>query len=150
MPFMLFALRSAALNRLGAAADLASAAIADEVAQSIVQAGYVEALNVMSGMPGNEGQITVYREYVVPAFEKQFAISYPNAGDEFWDDVNIGEYMDFMGEIVGEGNMILEEAFYTAYEVKEGASAAGGGGGLTEFGAEGLEGLEELGEEFED
>jgi hypothetical protein len=148
MPFLFFALLSAAFNRLGAAVQVASEAVAEEIARSIVEAGYAEALAVMSGMPGNEGQITVYREYVVPAFAKQFAISYPNAGEDFWDDVNIGEYMDFMGEIVAEGNMILEEAFYTAYEVKEGAAAAagGGGGGLTESAAEGLEGLEELGE----
>jgi hypothetical protein len=37
--------------------------------------------------------------------------------EEGWDDVDIGEYMSFMGEIVAEGNAIMEAAYQEAQSI---------------------------------
>lgn len=81
-------------------------------ARAVVQDGLSEALNTMSGMVVNPGQQTVYNDYVLPAFQE-------NIGpvEEGWTDVDIGEYMDFMGEIVEEGNEIMANAYDLAQEI---------------------------------
>jgi hypothetical protein len=63
----------------------------------------------MESMVGNEGQQVVYDDYVISAFKKAKGPIL-----EGWTDVDIGEYMDFMGEIVGEGNFIMAQAYEEA------------------------------------
>lgn len=79
------------------------------IAREIVQEGLREALATMANMCGNPGQDSVYNDYVKPAFIE-------NIGPvkEGWSDVDIGEYMDFMGEIVDEGNSIMNQAYEDA------------------------------------
>jgi hypothetical protein len=96
------------------AADIvAEAAELEQEAQYIVESAYYDALEVMFGMCANAGQITVFEEYIIDAFAKQLAESNIENG---WDDVDIGDYMTFMGEIVAEGNAIMEEAFDEAQD----------------------------------
>lgn len=83
-----------------------------EEAREIIQQGLSDALSTMEGMVGNEGQESVYQNYVEPAF--QDAVGPIKEG---WPGVDIGEYMDFMGEIVEEGNGIMEEAYDEAQEI---------------------------------
>jgi hypothetical protein len=94
-------------------------------AREVVRAGLSDALDTMSGMVGNAGQETVFNDYVVPEFREN-AQADINDG---WTDVDIGEYMDFMGEIVEEGNSIMAAAYEEAQailsEIEEAAEAAG-------------------------
>lgn len=83
-----------------------------EEAREVIREGFADALSTMEGMVGNEGQQSVYDSYVVPEFEA--AVGPINEG---WPGVDIGEYMDFMGEIVEEGNSIMEEAYAEAQEI---------------------------------
>ena len=81
-------------------------------ARELVREALEDALNTMESMVGNEGQQVVFDSYVSPAFrEARGPVS------EGWPGVDIGEYMDFMGEIVGEGNSIMEEAYEEAQEI---------------------------------
>lgn len=93
----------------GAAFD---AAADIEEARLIVQEGLSDALSTMEGMVGNEGQASIFESYVAPAFEDAI-----RPIKEGWPGVDIGEYMDFMGEIVEEGNSIMEEAYGEAQEI---------------------------------
>lgn len=81
-------------------------------ARGVVIEGYEEAISTMNDMIGNAGQQTVFDDYVEPAFAE-------NLGpiEDGWEDVDIGEYMDFMGEIVEEGNAIMAEAYEEAQEI---------------------------------
>ena len=88
------------------------AAVDIEEARDIIQQGLSDALSTMEGMVGNEGQASVFENYVAPAFED--AVGPIRDG---WPGVDIGEYMDFMGEIVEEGNSIMEEAYDYAQEI---------------------------------
>lgn len=88
-------------------------------AREVISTGLQDALSTMEGMVGNEGQESVYQNYVAPAF--QDAIGPINDG---WPGVDIGEYMDFMGEIVAEGNAIMEEAYEIAQEILSEAEEA--------------------------
>ncbi|NBQ17814.1 hypothetical protein EBU24_05860 [bacterium] len=81
-------------------------------AREVVNEGFQEALDTMEGMIGNAGQQTVYNDYVVPAFEDA-----KGPIEEGWPGVDIGEYMDFMGEIVEEGNNIMSDAYDQAQEI---------------------------------
>jgi hypothetical protein len=87
--------------------NILNSAIDIQVAREVVQAGYQEAISTMENMVGNPGQQTVFNDYVQPAFAA-------NLGPikDGWQEVDIGEYMDFMGEIVGVGNEIM----YAAYD----------------------------------
>lgn len=91
-------------------------------ARATIVEGLEEALGVMEGMLGNEGQQSVYDDYVVDAFQEN-AQAKPSEG---WEDVDIGEYMDFMGEIVDEGNGIMADAYAEAQEIEEEFMAEGG------------------------
>lgn len=81
-------------------------------ARQVVSDGLQEALSTMNGMVGNAGQQTVFNDYVAPAFKE--AVGPIRDG---WPGVDIGEYMDFMGEIVEEGNSIMEQAYEQANEI---------------------------------
>lgn len=85
-----------------------------ETPQAIIKSGLAEALSTMAGMPGNAGQTTVFNDYVVDAFKENAQADVQDG----WTDVNIGEYMDFMGEIVAEGNSIMQAAYEYAQEVQ--------------------------------
>jgi len=88
------------------------AAIDITEARELVNEGFQEALDTMEGMVGNAGQQTVFNDYVVPAFEDA-----KGPIENGWTDVDIGEYMDFMGEIVEEGNSIMSDAYDQAQEI---------------------------------
>jgi len=92
--------------------QLATSAIDITEAQEIVNEGFTDALSTMKNMCANEGQNTIYDNYVVPEFK---AAKGPIK--EGWNDVDIGEYMDFMGDIVNEGNSIMQEAYEYAQEI---------------------------------
>ena len=91
---------------------LASVAIAIAEARFVVRQGLEEALGLMANMVGNAGQDVVFNDYVEPAFRE-------NLSDirDGWTEVDIGEYMDFMGEIVDEGNSIMNDAYEEAEEI---------------------------------
>ncbi len=88
-----------------------AAADIDE-ARQVVSEGLSDALSTMEGMVGNEGQASIFENYVEPAFRD--AVGPINDG---WPGVDIGEYMDFMGDIVNEGNSIMEDAYGEAQEI---------------------------------
>ena len=96
--------------RAAAAADeLIEEAIALlEEAEDLILDAYIEAISTMISMVGNSGQASVMESQVIPAFETAFGTSDPETG---WEEVDIGEYMVFMGEIVAEGNAIMESAY---------------------------------------
>lgn len=77
-----------------------------------VEESFYEALIVMAGMTANAGQDAVFDQYVVDAFAEAVASSDPESGT--WQDVDIGEYMAFMGIIVETGNDIMQEAYAQA------------------------------------
>jgi hypothetical protein len=97
---------------IGAFIDAVTAAAQIAEAREIVNNGLDNALSTMGSMVGNAGQESVYSDYVVPAF---IAAKRPVA--EGWPGVDIGQYMDFMGEIVEEGNSIMEEAYEEAQAI---------------------------------
>lgn len=82
--------------------------IVESIGNEIVGAAFDDALSTMEGMCVNPGQEAVFMDHVVPEFEGALASSSSEAG---WDAVDIGEYMDFMGEIVEAGNQIMSEAY---------------------------------------
>jgi hypothetical protein len=81
-------------------------------AREIVNEAFMEAIDTMQAMVGNAGQQTVFNDYVVPAFQDA-----KGPIEDGWNDVDIGEYMDFMGEIVEEGNNIMADAYDEAQEI---------------------------------
>ena len=84
------------------------AAELEQRANDIVEAAYYEAIDTMQSMVGNPGQQTVFNNHVIPAFADGVANT---SIEEGWDDIDIGEYMSFMGEIVAEGNAIMSAAY---------------------------------------
>jgi hypothetical protein len=82
-------------------------------ARAIIKQGLSDALSTMQGMIGNPGQQTVYNDYVVEAFKEN---AQGDIEDGF-EDIDIGEYMDFMAEIVNEGNAIMAEAYQEAQDI---------------------------------
>lgn len=84
------------------------------VAQGIISAGLEDALGEMQDMVGNEGQQSVYDNYVVEAFREQRSQIRP--GDE-WESIDIGDYMVFMGDIVESGDDIMYDACEEAAEL---------------------------------
>jgi hypothetical protein len=87
--------------------------IQDQSAKQIVQEALQESFDVMESMIGNEGQQSVYENYVQEAFYESAQGDIENG----WEEVDIGEYMEFMGEIVAEGNNIMSDAYEYANEV---------------------------------
>lgn len=93
----------------------------ESIGALIIDNGLSDALSTMESMPANEGQQSVYENYVAPAFIDTAQSTM--AGDG-WPGIDIGEYMDFMGEIVEAGNQIMEEAYEFAAEVEEDSEAS--------------------------
>lgn len=93
---------------LRAAELVEEAAELEQEASDVVEAAYYEAMDTMFGMCGNEGQESIFNSQVIPAFAREVANT---ELDDNWNDVNIGEYMAFMGEIVAEGNDIMSRAY---------------------------------------
>jgi len=126
-------LRGASAGRYGALSELAEeiGEIYEEASQ-IVEAAFYEAMDTMYGMCGNAGQESVFFNYVISDFAD--AMDSTEIGDD-WPDVDIGEYMVFMGEIVEAGNAIMSEAFDEAASLK----------GQAEDGEADLDSLEEEG-----
>lgn len=91
-----------------------------EEAEDILIESFYRAIETMASMPGNAGQASVFETYVVPAFEEMFAEAELRDG---WPGVDIGEYMVFMGEIVEEGNKIMEEAYNDASSLVDDAES---------------------------
>lgn len=89
-----------------------NAAIDISEAREVVNEAFQEALATMEGMCANEGQLSVFGSEVTPAFEDA-----KGPIDNGWTDVDIGIYMDFMGEIVEEGNSIMSDAYDEAQEI---------------------------------
>jgi tellurite resistance protein len=98
--------------------------IVESIGNEIIASAFDDALSEMQGMCANEGQLSVFENTVVAEFENSLSSSSTESG---WDNVDIGEYMDFMGEIVEAGNSIMS----SAYEYL--ASASGSGGSDGEF-----------------
>lgn len=96
--------------------DFAVNAATEQIANVVINQGLVDALQTMQNMVGNAGQQTIYNNYVVDEFTNTRQSI--NAGDE-WPGVEIGQYMDFMGEIVEEGNTIMEDACLQAADIME-------------------------------
>lgn len=89
----------------------------DTSPQAIVFGALEEVIDLMPSMCANEGQTSVIENTIIPLFVEQTGAS---ASDDYeWEDVDGGEYMDFVGEIVAEGNMIMEDAFAQAKEMQE-------------------------------
>lgn len=109
--------------------SIASSGLSIAEARSVIKEGLSEALGTMEGMIGNSGQQTVYNDYVVPAFQENAQADI----EDGWSDVDIGEYMDFMGEIVDEGNSIMADAYEAAQEILSEIEAAAEGAGNEEF-----------------
>lgn len=84
-----------------------------ENANEIIQAGLEEALSTMQSMTANEGQQTVFESTIAPEFEAASGAS----PEEGWPGVDVGAYMDFVGEIVEAGNQIMEAYYGYAMEV---------------------------------
>jgi hypothetical protein len=115
-------LRTATKGAYGAASELAEE-IGElyEEASQIVEAAFYEAMDTMYGMCGNAGQESVFFNYVMPDFAD--AMDSTEIGED-WPDVDIGEYMVFMGEIVEAGNAIMSEAFEEAGSLQSEADDA--------------------------
>jgi hypothetical protein len=90
-------------------------------AREVVREGLEDALSTMEGMVGNAGQDVVFNDYVVP----EFMANAQAPIQEGWTDVDIGEYMDFMGEIVDEGNGIMADAYEEAEQILSELEEAG-------------------------
>jgi hypothetical protein len=90
--------------------------VVQQQAREIIREALQEALDIMENMIGNEGQQVIYDSYVVPEFETNAQGDIENG----WEEVDIGEYMEFMGEIVAEGNNIM----YYAYDYAAAVLAA--------------------------
>ena len=100
------------MGLFGLFGDAVDIGISYAEAQNIINESFQEALAIMEDMCANEGQTTVYNSYVVPAFQEA-----KGPIDDGWQDVDIGDYMDFMGEIVDEGNSIMADAYDAAQEI---------------------------------
>ena len=103
-----------------------------ESPQSIIKSGLEDALATMEGMIENPGQEFIYTNTVINLFDENAQADV----QEGWSDVDIGEYMDFMGEIVAEGNSIMQDAYDYAQEVQaeiDAIAEATGGGDLLDL-----------------
>lgn len=92
-------------NFISIGTDIASA-------RAAVEGGLYEAIETMQSMIGNEGQQSILDSYVIPEFQG-------NLGpiQDGWEEIDIGDYMDFMGDIVGEGNDIMTAAYEEAQDI---------------------------------
>ena len=89
----------------------------------VIYEGLQEALDTMEGLCGNEGQTAIYERHVVPAFREQ-GKEVMTGTDYEWTPIIIDDYMDAVGEIIEEGNSIMEQAAEEATEIEEEMEAA--------------------------
>ena len=89
----------------------------EEIAEEIIVEALAQALKVMYELCVNEGQISIWKEFLTPQFEKNTAIALSDPDYE-WIDCTAGPYIDFMGEICAEGNMIMESACLRARAIE--------------------------------
>jgi hypothetical protein len=83
-------------------------------ARERIQEGLATALSTMQQMCANEGQTAALNK-ILPEFT-QAAQASPEDG---WPGVSCDPYCDFIGEIVEEGNNIMEEAYDEAGSIIE-------------------------------
>lgn len=93
-----------------AAVDFAFQAYAREV----IRDGLEEAISTMTSMCANEGQSSALQN-ILPEFTSAASAS-PEDG---WPGVSCDPYCDFIGEIVEEGNNIMENAYDEAAAIVE-------------------------------
>ena len=84
----------------------------------IIYEGLQEALDTMESLCGNEGQVAIYERHIEPAFREQ-GKEVMTGTDYEWTPIIIDDYMDAVGEIVEEGNMIMDQAAEEATELEE-------------------------------
>lgn len=84
------------------------------LARQIIENALVEALETMKRMPANEGQKAVYDDEIISGFNESQANSSIQSG---WINVDIGDYMTFMGKIVSTGNAIMNRAYALARQL---------------------------------
>lgn len=89
---------------------------------SIVSDAFAEAVETMTEMIVNEGQRTIFADYIFPEFQAVFEATRQDPC-EGWDDVDAGDYADFMGEICEAGNSIMQDAYEYACDIREIAEA---------------------------
>jgi hypothetical protein len=89
----------------------------------IIYQGLKNAISTMSRLPANAGQTTIFERYIEPAFQKQ-GIEVMLGTDYDWDPIIIPNYMDAVGEIIEEGNQIMEIAGEEATQLEEEMEAA--------------------------
>lgn len=87
-------------------------------ARSILAEAKDEALSTMESMIVNPGQESVYNDYILP----QFISASRAPAEDGWEDMDAGDYSDFMSEIVEEGNSIMEAAYDEAASILEEAN----------------------------
>ena len=117
------------MGLFSAFANIVSGGFSIAEARGVVREGLDDALSTMNDMVGNAGQDVVFNDYVVPAFKENAQADIQDG----WTDVDIGEYMDFMGEIVDEGNSIMGDAYDEAQEILSEAEEAFEGAGDDDF-----------------
>lgn len=115
-------LQSSALKQGNRRFGRRSAELVEEIAEltlraeDVIEAAFYEAMDLMFSLTANPGQESAFDKYVLPEFAETLVNSSPQ---EDWPDVNIGEYMSFMGEIVAEGNAIMSQAYEIAQSLYE-------------------------------
>lgn len=97
----------------------------EEIAEEILADGLDQAITTMEGMCANEGQTSVLTSYIIPEFENNTEEAQNNEDYEF-QDVTAGDFSDFMGEIVEEGNSIMQTASLYARLVEAASDALSG------------------------
>lgn len=105
---------------IGAGLQLASlvASAGDTSPQGIIMEALQEVEDLLPSMCANEGQLSVIQDTVIPMFEENTANTLHDP-DLNWEDVDAGDYMDFVGEIVAEGNTIMGSAAEFAQEMQQ-------------------------------
>ena len=97
----------------------------EEIAQDIITGGLDEALSIMGSMVANEGQASIFESTIAPEFESNTEQAL-DSEDYEWEDVDAGDYMDFMGQIVEEGNGIMASACLFAQLVEKASDEISG------------------------
>ena len=91
----------------------------EEGPKAIIKSALEDALSTMEGLCANQGQLVTFENHVVDAFKDQ-TTEVTQGTDYEWDDIDIGDpYMEYMGEIIEEGNQIMSQACDEATEVEE-------------------------------
>lgn len=85
--------------------------------KEIVREAYRESEELMVEMCANEGQLTVIENDGIPALKDATDQALENEYE--WEDIDLGDYMEFVGEIIAEVNMIMADACEQAQELQE-------------------------------